>query len=277
MKISVSSYSFLKYYKATNCTYFDLCDKAKEMGFAGIEFFDLKGEDLLNTAREIRRYCEAIGLPIVAYAVPANFMAEDIESEVQRVCALVDVCEELGSPIFRHDVCGKLPDNPPSSWEDAVIRMAPQIRRVSEYALSKGIRTCTENHGYVFQHPERMESLIRAVNFNNYGWLCDIGNFLCVDADVESAVKTAAPYTFHVHVKDFLYKKETERPEGFFPTAGNNWLCGTVLGQGVVPVEQCIRILQNSGYNGWITLEFEGEEDCLASIETGLRVLKNYI
>ena len=44
MKISVSSYSFLKYQKETQCNYLVLCDKAKELGFDGIEFTDLLPE-----------------------------------------------------------------------------------------------------------------------------------------------------------------------------------------------------------------------------------------
>lgn len=277
MKCSVSSYSFSKYRAATGCTYTDLCDKAKELGFDGIEFIDLEGDDRLQTAAEIRRHCEAIGLPVVAYTVGADFMAQDIETEVERVCACVDVCEALGAPLMRHDVCSKLPDAPLYSWEDAVEQMTPHIRRVTEYAASKGIRTCTENHGYIFQAPERVEKLIRTVDHENYGWLCDMGNFLCADADPQKAVTIAARYAIHAHAKDFLFKVADECPDGFFPTAGKNWLRGTVLGHGVVPVAQCIRILKDSGYEGWIALEFEGMEDCIPALETGLRFLKKHV
>ena len=276
MKLSVSSYSFGKYRRATGCSYLDLCDKAKEMGFEGIEFIDLEADDLLKTAREIRAHCETIGLPVIAYTVGADFLAADIETEIARVCGCVDVCEALGAPLMRHDVCGKLPDTPLYSWEDAVAQMVPHIRRVNDYAAAKGIRTCTENHGYIFQYPERVEALIRAVGRESYGWLCDIGNFLCVDADPQHAVSVAARYAFHVHAKDFLRKCDAECPDGFFPTAGRNWLRGTILGHGAVPVAQCLRILKDNGYDGWVTLEFEGEEECLPALETGLRMLKKY-
>lgn len=276
MKLSVSSYSFGKYRKETGCTYLDLCDKAKALGFEGIEFIDLEGDDPLSLAREIRQHCENIGLPIVAYTVGADFLAEDIEAEVARVCACVDVCEALGAPLLRHDVCSKLPDDPLYSWEDAVTQMVPHIRRVTEYAAAKGVRTCTENHGYIFQYPERVEALIRAVRHPNYGWLCDVGNFLCVDVDPRHAVSVAARYTVHVHAKDFLLKTDAECPDGFFPTAGRRWLRGTIPGHGVVPVASCLRILKDSGYDGFVTLEFEGPEECLPALESGLKTLKAY-
>ena len=44
MKIGVSSYSFAKYMKATGANYIDICNKAKEIGFDGIEFIDLNPE-----------------------------------------------------------------------------------------------------------------------------------------------------------------------------------------------------------------------------------------
>ena len=274
MKIGVSSYSFTKYTKATGCSYFDICDKAKEIGFDGIEFTDLTAEDPIALAKEIRAHCEKIGLEIIAYAIGANFLAEDPEAEVARVCGCVDVAEALGAPLMRHDVCYALPKEHLYSWRDAAETMAPYIRRVTEYAEKKGIRTCTENHGYIFQDPARVEALILKVGSENYGWLCDMGNFLCADADPVKAVSIAAPYAFHVHAKDFLYKAGGECPDGFFGTTGRNWLRGTALGHGVVPVDQCIRILKNAGYEGWLSLEFEGMEECIPAIETGFRYLK---
>ena len=239
MQIGVSSYSFAAYRKQTGCSYLALCDKAKELGFAGIEFVDLEGDNPLKTAAEIREHCETIGLSVIAYTVSADFMADDPEKTVAAVCRKIDICEALGAKLLRHDVCYSLPDDPLFGWEDAVARMAPYIRRVTAYAAEKGIRTCTENHGYIFQKPERVEALIRAVGHKNYGWLCDMGNFLCADADPVLSVTTAARYAFHVHAKDFLFKEGgTEQPDGFFPTAGRNWLRGTVVGHGVVPVAE---------------------------------------
>lgn len=277
MKIGVSSYSFSKYMSATGCSYFDLCDKAKEIGFNGIEFTDLNSDNPVALAKEIKAHCDNIGLEIIAYTVGANFLSEDIEAEIKRVCGCVDICEALCAKLMRHDVCYSLPKEHLYSWRDAMKQMAPHIRRVTEYAKAKGIKTCTENHGYIFQDPARVEALILEVGNDNYGWLCDMGNFMCTDADPVKAVTVAAPYAFHVHAKDFLYKKGGECPEGFFPTAGRNWLRGTALGHGVVPVDQCIRILKDSGYDGWLSLEFEGMEECIPAIKTGHNYLNNHV
>ena len=200
----------------------------------------------------------------------------DKETEVEKLFHSVDLAEALGAPVMRHDVCYKLPKKPLYNWEDAKEEMAPYIRRVTEYAKSKGIRTCTENHGQIFQAPERVEALIRAVGNENYGWLCDIGNFLCADAEPLRSVAIAAPYSFHVHAKDFLFKSAAEgQPEGFYTTLGGNFLRGTILGHGIVPVKECIGILKKAGYDGWLSLEFEGLEDNLSALEMGYRYLKS--
>ncbi len=276
MKIGVSSYSFGKYREQTGCDDFAICDLAKEIGFEGIEFAGVSGDDQIKQAAALREYCEKIGLPIVAYTIGADFLNADPNETVENLCRQVDIAEALGAALMRHDVCYSLKKEPLYNWQNAVTDMAPLIRKVTEYAAEKGIKTCSENHGYIFQQPERVEALIKEVNHPNYGWLCDLGNFLCADADPVKSVTIAAPYTIHVHAKDFLYKKG-ECPEGFFETTGCNGLRGTVVGHGVVPIAQCLRILKKAGYDGWVSLEFEGMEDNKKALEIGYNYLTKLI
>ncbi len=282
MKYGVSSYSFRKYIIDTKCDYQKICDLAKEMGFDGIEFIDLDNKafgittDPIKTAAEIREYCKEIGLEIIAYTVGANILAEDYETEKARILACVDVAGALGAATMRHDVCSALPKKHLYSYRHAIKTIAPRIREITEYAKAKGIRTCTENHGYIFQAPERVEELILEVNNENYGWLCDMGNFMCADRDPIECVTIAARYAFHVHAKDFLFKPGTgKKPNGFFDTAGGNYLRGTCVGHGVVPVDNCMAILKKAGYDAWVSVEFEGMEDCLSGIAAGLSYLKS--
>ena len=284
MKIGVSSYSFSRLMKEKGMTYIEVCDKARELGFEGIEFSGMEpekyshGESDIECARAIRAHCEEIGLEIINFCTGANFLADDIEAEVARVCHCVDIAEALGAPCMRHDVCSKLPAKHLYNWQDAVVDMVPHIRRVAEYAASKGIRTCTENHGHIFQAPERVEALIRAVGHENYGWLCDIGNFLCADVDPLHAVPVAARYIFHAHAKDFLFKSAKEKkPNGYFDTLGGNHIRGTIIGHGIVPVGACVGLLKKAGYDGWLSIEFEGLEENINALALGLEFLRGVV
>ena len=276
MKIGVSSYSFSKYMHQPGADYFAVCDLAKKMGYDAIEFIDLSlevqpADSLAELAKAIRRHCEEIDLPIAAYTVGADFLRPD---EARAVMEKVDIADALGAKVLRHDAAWSLPEG--MDWRELIEKIAPDIRRVTEYAAQKGIRTCTENHGYILQDAERVETLIRTVNHPNYGWLVDMGNFLCADDQPVHAVPIAAPYAFHVHVKDFLYKPaDAENPgQGWFPSRNGSYLRGTVAGHGVVPIRRCLQTLKSAGYDGVVSYEFEGMEENLPALEAALAFLR---
>jgi len=282
MKIGVSEYSFRKLLKQGK-NYFDVCDMAHEMGYEGIDFTDLNlehgsgQETILELAKALRAHCEKLQLSIVSYTIGADLLngrGGAPENEVQRLKGCVDIAQALGAKVMRHDAFWKLSGM--RSWRAATDKIAPGIREVAEYAAQKGIRTCSENHGMIMQDSERMVYLMEKVQHENYGWLVDIGNFLCADEDPQHAVGVAAPDAVHAHVKDFIFKRGTEdKPCGsWLTTRGGNYLRGTVVGHGVVPVRPCLNILKNAGYEGYLSVEFEGAEDTQAALQQALEYLR---
>ena len=272
MKIGVSSYSFSHFMRETGADYFKICDIAKETGFDGIEFTDLQGEDELALAKEIRAYCEKIGLEITAYTIGADFIEH--ENELERLKRKVDVAEALGAKLMRHDVTWT---QQPMEWTEIIERVAPSVRALTEYAATKGIRTCTENHGRVMQDANRIEKLIQTVDNPNYGWLVDMGNFLCADEPPMHALPIAAKYAFHAHAKDFIFKSADEVPcSGWIATRNGDFIRGTIVGHGVVPIKKCVQTLRNAGYDGYLSLEFEGLEDNMTAIKLGYEFLKQF-
>jgi len=281
MRIGVSSYSYAKYMNEGHASYTDICDLAKATGFDGIEFIDLNTDvqqaDCVEAlAGLIRAHCDKIGLPIIAYTVGADFLNRGSE-EAARVKRQVDIADILGAKVLRHDACWSLPQG--MAWREAIQRIKNPIREVTLYAAARGIKTCTENHGYILQDAHRVESLILAVDHPNYGWLVDMGNFLCVDEPALHALPIAAPYAFHAHAKDFLYKPQWEESpgEGWFDTRNGSHLRGTVAGHGVVPIRYCLDTLKAAGYDGWLSYEFEGMEDNLSAIEAGYKYLRRLV
>lgn len=280
MKIGVSSYSFQTLLKR-GMTYFEACQHARDMGYDGIEFIDLdlafaSGEDNVESlAKHLRAHCEALDLDIPAYTVAADFLngrGGAPEDEPARVCRCADIAALLGAKVLRHDAFWRLGEL--RDWREGVARVVPGIRQVADYAQSLGIRTCTENHGRIMQDSDRVEYLICAVDHPNYGWLVDMGNFLCADEPSMHALPIAAKYAFHAHAKDFLLKSEKPSDE-WFPTRNGNFLRGTVVGHGVVPVRECVKTLRGAGYDGWLSLEFEGMEDNLPALRAGLSYLRS--
>ena len=281
MKIAVSSYSFSQYIGKGLLTQFTCIEKAKELGFDAIEFTDLQPPEGVSEeefARQIKAECDRVGLPVSNYTIGADFLRTTVQEEVERLKKKVDIAEILGSTSLRHDATWTTPANS-RGLKNIVDGLAAGIREVSNYAAAKGIRTMVENHGYFLQDADRVETLINTVDNPNFGWLCDMGNFLCADENPAKACGKAAPYAFYAHAKDFIVKSgnEPDPGEGFFQSRAGNYLRGTIIGHGAVPVKQCLSALRRAGYDGYIGVEFEGMEDCIQGISIGLANLRRYV
>lgn len=287
MKIGVSSYSFSRLVSSGAMSQLDVISKAKEMGFDVIEFstFALpEGETPLTFAPRVKEECDRVGIKIANYTIWGDFIngsSGNLDDEIERLKDEVRVAHILGSPGMRHDATWGFPAGYKGarSFDDALPILAKGCRAVTEFAADLGIRTMVENHGYFAQDSDRVEKLVSMVNHPNFGLLVDMGNFLCVDEDPAKAVGRVMPYAFHVHAKDFHVKpgNEPNPGSGWFPSRGGNYLRGAIIGHGVVPIVQCLRIMKGKGYDGVLSIEFEGMEDPLTGITVGLDNLKRYV
>ena len=200
-------------------------------------------------------------------------MLVGVEAEIARVREEVDIAEVLGVPGMRHDVTSGWPADHvgPRSFGAALSRMAEGCRGVTEYAAEKGIKTMVENHGFFCQESVRVEQLVTAVDHANFGVLVDMGNFMCADDDPPTAVGRLMPHAFHCHAKDFHIKPGTDVApgQGWFQSRGGTYLRGAIIGHGNVPVLQCIRVMHRDGYEGVLSVEYEGMEDVLTGIQIG--------
>ncbi len=287
MKIGVSSYSFSGLVNAGKMSQMDVVREAKNMGFDAIEFsvFALpSGETPATFAPKVREECEKYALPVVSYAIGADFLtgaAGKWENEVERLHDEVRVAKSLGAPLMRHDVTRGFPATRKRArgFNDALPILISACRAVSDFAADLGVKTMVENHGFFCQDSERIEQLINGVNRENFGALIDIGNFLCADEDPAQAVARLAPYAFHAHAKDFHVKPGTaDNPgAGWFQSRAGNYLRGAIIGHGNVPVKHCLRLLKKAGYDGFCSVEFEGLEDPRMGIAKGLENLRRCI
>lgn len=287
MQIGVSSYSFSRLVAQGSMTELDVVAKAKEMGFDTLEFSTIRvpeGETLRGYAAKLREACERAGFRVANYTVTADFLNGadgDLNAEIERVKEEVRIAEVLGAPGMRHDATRGYPADHRGdrSFDGALPRLVQACRAVTEFAAERGIRTMVENHGYCCQDSARVEKLAAGVDHPNFGVLVDMGNFLCVDEDPGQAIGRLMPYAFHVHAKDFHVKPGTapDPGEGWFPSRGGNYLRGSIIGHGEVPLLQCLRVMRRAGYEGVLSIEFEGMEDPLTGIRVGLENLRKLV
>lgn len=287
MRIGVSSYSFVRLVRSGALAEVDIPAKAKAMGFDVVEFsaFNLpSGVSPEEHADRLRAAAESAGIPIANYTIGADFLNGsngDLAAEIARVRGEVDIARRLGAPGMRHDATrGFAADHQgPRSFDAALPRLVEGCRAVTEYAAGFGIRTMVENHGFFCQDSERVEKLVCAVGHPNFGTLVDMGNFICADENPATAVGRVMPYAFHCHAKDFHLKPGTQPfpGEGWNLSRGGGFWRGAIIGHGDVPVLQCLRAMRRAGYDGVLSIEFEGLEDPLQGIALGQKNLRRLL
>lgn len=285
MQIALSTYSLSRRMGEGTLTQLGCVEKAREMGFDAIEFVGIHphdGSSVPEYAKKLREECERLQMPVANYTVGADFLrCTDLAAEVERVKQEVDIAGILGAASMRHDATVGYPDGARGhrGFADCLPVLARACREVTQYAKTKGIRTMVENHGFFCQDSDRVEQLVNAVADENFGLLCDMGNFLCADEDPVSAYSRVAPYAFYAHAKDFHIKSGSgdDPGRGFFRSRGGNYLRGAIIGHGCVPVKQCLTILKQAGYDGRIAIEFEGMEEPEIGIAAGLENLRRMI
>lgn len=282
MKIAVSSYSFSQAMNDGRMSIMDVIPKARELGYEGVEIVrgGQSDEEMRSLARELKTQSDGEGIPIIAYMVGADFLKNGLDKQVDILKREAEVASLLNVKRMRHDSTAGVDANGKKyTVEEALPIVAEGYRRVTEFAAGLGIHTMIENHGYFFQHSERVKKLVETVNHPNFGWLVDMGNFMCADQDSVEAVTMAAPMAVHAHAKDFHFKKKGQYvpSQGWFGTAGGNSLRGAIIGHGVVDVPKCLGILRAAGYDKWLSVEFEGMEDCLQALSYDIKNLKEML
>jgi sugar phosphate isomerase/epimerase len=285
MKFSITTYSLNQYLHTGRLTQLSCIEEVCSIGFDAIEFFGVTPQDGLDEikwAAKLQQKAMECGIFISCYTIGADFLNGSEGStagEIARIKQQVNIAAALGVNLMRHDAStGDPPGVNARSFDEVLPILAEACAEITEYARKFGISTMVENHGYFCQDSDRMVKLYNAVNNPNFGLLCDIGNFLCADESPEDACKTVAPYTKYVHAKDFHVLAGTVDPpsEGWFQSRNGINLRGAALGKGNVPVRSCLDILQSAGYNGIVSLEFEGVEDSIDSVKTGLAYLRDW-
>lgn len=283
MKTCISTYSYDRLYKAGNFTHFDAIEHAKKIGADGIELVLRDAPEGYTLLDYVKLFCEKAkeaGLTVPILTVGADLYFRDPEEELKILMERVDVASLCGIPLMRHDVGSRFRgDEAVRSYKVIIEAVAPYVRRLSEYAESKGVKTCTENHGRLLQDSYRVEELLYAVNHKNYGFLCDMGNFGGADENCAVAVSRMLPHVCYVHAKDNFHKNGMayNPGRGWNLTRGGNYRRATIFGHGDVPTFQILSALKKYGYDGWVSIEHEGIEDNLMALEIGMENLKRML
>lgn len=280
MKIGLSTYSLVELIKSGEMSVLDAIQWIADNGGEHVEIvpfgFDLVNNDELIEA--IRNKADEVGVEISNYSILANLIydnEEEYEKEIQRVMTHVDIANKLGVKSMRHDVSAftrPAEENTIRNFERDLPKMVDACRRIADYAAKYGITTTVENHGFYVNGSDRVLRLIELVDRPNYKATLDVGNFMCVDEDSLVGIKKMLPCTEVVHLKDFYLRYPDNHPgEGkWFITNHGNLLRGAIIGQGEIDIWKAVKMIKESGFDGYITIEFEGMEESRLGSRIGM-------
>lgn len=266
---------------------------AKESGAEHLELVPI-GYTLLENeelCRQVAEISKELDLPLSNYAISADVLKwdkDERQAEIRAIQAHVDVAARLGIMRMRHDIASfarPREADTPADFEKEFFMMVEAATEVADYAARSGITTMVENHGFFVNGSDRLIRLVEAVNRPNFKMCLDTGNLLCVDEPPETSMRKCMPYAGMIHIKDFYIRKKDRlsglhgpfdpKAEGWFESLGGNMLRGAILGQGDIDTVSVVRDIRASGYDGYISLEFEGIEDSRRGTYTGLQTVKN--
>ncbi|WP_042354074.1 sugar phosphate isomerase/epimerase family protein [Bacillus rubiinfantis] len=280
MKVGLSTYSLVRELRANTMTVLDVIQWIKDNGGEHMEIvpYGFTVVDNPELADEIKAKAESVGIELSAYSMPANFIQETeaaFYDEVERIKTHVDVANRMGIKILRHDVTAfslKPEEMTIHYFEEHYEKMVKGSQLIADYAAQYGMTTTIENHGFNVQTSDRVQRVIHGVNRENFKTTLDVGNFLCIDEEPLVGVKKNIKYAATVHLKDFYIRPYYENPGGgeWFRTVNENYLRGAIVGHGDINIREILKIVKNSGYDSYLTIEFEGMEDCKVGSKIGM-------
>lgn len=281
MKVGLSTYSLAQEIQANKMNVLEVIDWIKEIGGEHVEIVPF-GFDLIKDPDLVDKICARAKknqIDISNYAIGANFLTDnevDYQKEIERVKEHVDIAHALGVKYMRHDVAWRSPsENSITQFEVDLPKLIEACQQIADYAAQYDITTNVENHGFYIQASDRVKRLVEQVNRPNFKTILDIGNFLCVEENPVVATKKNVAISSVVHLKDFYYRAESKEPgEGWFQTASGNYLRGAIVGHGDIDIQTVLKEIKRFGYDGYISIEFEGMEDCKLGSRLGMEYVQ---
>jgi len=138
----------------------------------------------------------------------------------------------------------------PSSL-DMAIRSYTEL---SNYAQELNLKLLLENHGGLSSDPENILRIVESVNHSSFGLCADFGNF--EEAMRYDGLRKMAPYTWMVHAKTYDFDEKGEVPQFDF--------------------SRCLAIFRDSGFDGFISVEFEGQGEQYQGVQRTIDLIHKY-
>ena len=245
-KISLAQWSLHRTLRSGKITNLDFPKVAKEeFGISGVEYVNSFFKDKAkNTAYldDLKKRCNDNGVESVLIMVDGEGALGDADSakrtkSVENHYRWVTAAKHLGCHSIRVNAKSK------GVFSEQVKLAADGLKRLSTFAQKHDINVIVENHGGLSSNGQWLAQVIRKVNMNNCGTLPDFGNFRVSKGenyDRYIGVAALMPFAKAVSAKSHDFDKDGNETNTDF--------------------QKMMQIVQDSGYQGWVGVEYEGKK-----------------
>jgi len=180
-----------------------------------------------------------------------------LAADVAELTAWVDRCAALGSRFVRVN-----PGSPfnPDHGEKPPARLVEALVELGRHANSRGVRLLVENHGGPSSDPAWMNALLDACGAESLGLLLDLGNFDALLGPIMARMKD--PEGDHPDLSTIDLTALYAQIEELAPRAELVHVKAHLVGEdgavGPVDLAKALEILERHGYDGPLTVEYEG-------------------
>jgi sugar phosphate isomerase/epimerase len=123
------------------------------------------------------------------------------------------------------------------------------LKPACEYAATKGVILGLETHSGLSTRAANIVEILRRVDSPYAGCNLDISNFR---ENPYEQIQTCLPYATHAHIRDFYGERKTP-----------------------LDLDRVWRLFAASGYKGYMSAEYEGEEDAMTGVPKLIAKIKD--
>ena len=274
--IGVSTYSFWQFREgARRVTISECIDKAAALGFDGVEILHVQMEDESNaTLQKIKRQAHSLGLALMGFSTHQGFVTpnpQERQTNVQKTLYQIDVAYRLGIPTMRintgrwgtiksfDDFMAKKGIEPAlegHTEEEAFKWVIDSLEKLLPRAEECGVVLGLENHWGLGRTAAGVLKIVEAIKSPWLQITLDTGNFLenCYE-QMEKMASSSVPIAL-VQAKTYY--------------GGGRWYALDL------DYARIAAMLREHHYRGWISLEFEGNEDAETGVPKSLEMLRKH-
>jgi sugar phosphate isomerase/epimerase len=270
IRLAVSTYSYW-HFTPEKYPIEKVIDQAAALGFEGVEILHRQMADETPAyVNGLKKAAFRAGLSLPMLSIHQDFVHPDPaerQKQIDHTKHCIELAAQLGCPCMRLNsgrwktiesfddlmkVKGDEPPLPGHKPDEAFDWCIQSIEACLPAAEKAGVMLALENHWGLTTRPENLLRIYRAIRSPWLGINLDTGNF---PGDPYAGLEQLAKDAVIVQAKTYY--------------GGGKWYTLDL------DYPRIAGILRKAGFQGWVSLEMEGEEDAMTAVPKSLAVLRS--